>query len=207
MAERTCARCGASPSDVPFKKDRRAKDGLGAWCLACQRAYNAEHHAANRARRNEQTRAYYEANRPAILTQQQAYRAANVENRRRYDLARYAADPAARNAHTERWTVANRDRYLARKRRYHQTNRDRLLDQRTLRRLEAAGHGAAWEPITRREVWEAWARCCGVCGEPVTFEAMELDHIKAIANGGSHVWDNVQPAHKPCNSGKRDREE
>lgn len=31
-----------------------------------------------------------------------------------------------------------------------------------------------------------------------------VDHILALANGGDHVWDNVQCAHAICNSYKRD---
>ena len=32
-----------------------------------------------------------------------------------------------------------------------------------------------------------------------------IDHIKPISKGGSHTWDNVQLAHKQCNSIKSDK--
>lgn len=34
-----------------------------------------------------------------------------------------------------------------------------------------------------------------------------IDHIKPISRGGLHAWDNVQLAHRKCNSYKCDRYE
>lgn len=207
MAQRTCARCGTTPDVTPFKRDKRASDGYGAYCLPCQRAYNAEHYAANRERRNTETAAYYRTNRDRVLAQQAEYRAAHIERIREYDRARYHADPVRRSAHVAVWVATNRERLLASRQAYYRTNRDRIRDAEDYRRVDRAGFGAACEPIIRREVWEAWGCCCGICSEPVAWAEMELDHIQPISRGGSHTWDNVQPAHKPCNSGKRDREE
>ena len=207
MADRTCARCGTTPDITPFKRDKRAKDGLGAYCLPCQRDYNAEHYAANRDRRNAQTSQWYYDNRDSVLAQQRQYRAAHAERIREYDRARYAADPERRSAHVAAWVAANRERLRETKARYYQDNRDRMRDVADTARVESAASAPTAEPIVRREVWEAWGRCCGICGDPVEVEAAELDHIKPISKGGAHTWDNVQPAHKSCNSRKRDREE
>ena len=32
-----------------------------------------------------------------------------------------------------------------------------------------------------------------------------IDHIKPIAKGGLHEWNNIQLAHRICNTNKRDR--
>jgi 5-methylcytosine-specific restriction endonuclease McrA len=57
-------------------------------------------------------------------------------------------------------------------------------------------------------VFERDAWVCQLCGDPVERDATErrlrpsLDHIVAIAHGGSHTWDNVQLAHVGCNCRK-----
>ena len=55
---------------------------------------------------------------------------------------------------------------------------------------------------------------CQLCGRPCDKNSLEwgtlgplyptIDHITALANGGTHTWDNVQLAHAICNSYKRD---
>lgn len=60
---------------------------------------------------------------------------------------------------------------------------------------------------------------CQICGEPVdwndylktdkTFRGgnkyPSIDHIRPVSLGGLHAWDNVQLAHRVCNSIKRNR--
>ena len=61
---------------------------------------------------------------------------------------------------------------------------------------------------------------CQLCGKPCDFNDYKLndngyfivgktypsiDHIKPIAKGGLHIWDNVQLAHMKCNSKKKDK--
>ncbi|HAY42531.1 MAG TPA: hypothetical protein DCY59_02815 [Micrococcaceae bacterium] len=201
---RTCAKCSASANDVQFKKDKRAHDDLGAYCLACQREYNAAHYGKNKAKLNAENNARYHANKDSVLEQQREYRAANIDRIKAYDRARYQADPEGRSAHVQSWIDANRERYLATKREYSITNRDRRLDIQTALRLDNAGFGADWEPIVRRDVWESYGRACGICRDPITFEDMTLDHIYPISKGGEHLLSNVQPAHWVCNLKKRD---
>lgn len=56
---------------------------------------------------------------------------------------------------------------------------------------------------------------CQICGKPTDFNDCSwngffgamyptIDHRLALANGGSHTWENVQLAHAICNSRKRD---
>lgn len=60
---------------------------------------------------------------------------------------------------------------------------------------------------------------CAICGEPCDFNDYivkdgftvcgnnypSIDHIIPLAKGGQHSWDNVQLAHRLCNSIKHDR--
>jgi 5-methylcytosine-specific restriction endonuclease McrA len=76
-------------------------------------------------------------------------------------------------------------------------------------------------PPTPVEVWrrtelaEAFTRAhgrCQLCGEPVDLAVQSgrtqatLDHILPQARGGGHHRENLQLAHRGCNSRKRDSE-
>lgn len=53
---------------------------------------------------------------------------------------------------------------------------------------------------------------CALCGDYVNMELSSIDnyygsidHIIPRSRGGKHIWDNVQLAHRICNSKKRDK--
>ena len=70
--------------------------------------------------------------------------------------------------------------------------------------------------ITLMKVYEKDHGICQICGKPCDVDDAKwgyigpnyptIDHIIALANGGSHTWGNVQLAHHLCNSLKRDLE-
>lgn len=68
--------------------------------------------------------------------------------------------------------------------------------------------------VTLEKVIKRDNNTCQICGKPCDPNDNEwgysgptyptIDHIKALRNGGTHTWDNVQLAHAICNSYKRD---
>lgn len=40
---------------------------------------------------------------------------------------------------------------------------------------------------------------CGICGKPINFEDMTVDHKIPLARGGTDDMENLQPAHLCCN--------
>lgn len=77
-------------------------------------------------------------------------------------------------------------------------------------------YGVYYDPkVTRDKVFERDGYRCMICGLACNKEddtwngwfgaySPTIDHIIALANGGTHTWDNVQCAHAICNSYKRD---
>ena len=76
-------------------------------------------------------------------------------------------------------------------------------------------YGVTYVPgITRDKVIERDNNICQICGKPCDSQDLSwgnsgplfptIDHIRPLAKGGSHTWDNVQLAHGICNSYKRD---
>lgn len=42
---------------------------------------------------------------------------------------------------------------------------------------------------------------CGICNRPIkSYGEFNIDHIHPRSKGGKDVWDNLQLAHKRCNS-------
>ena len=94
-----------------------------------------------------------------------------------------------------------------------------LIQQRQLRRLRKKGDGAYEPGIDYRKLYQAGDGCCAICFRPcddpsvwaewdgLTWmpKAPTVDHIIALANGGTHTWNNVQLACAECNSHKGDR--
>lgn len=73
--------------------------------------------------------------------------------------------------------------------------------------------------ITLKRVWEQCKGVCHLCGQrtdlPSVWQgwnarqewmptAPTIDHVLALANGGTHTWHNVALAHNVCNSTKSD---
>ena len=86
-------------------------------------------------------------------------------------------------------------------------------------RHRARKHGVPYESgITLKKVWKRNNGICQICGKPCDWSDRSwneycgplypsIDHVVAMANGGWHVWSNVQLAHMMCNSEKGDKEE
>lgn len=66
--------------------------------------------------------------------------------------------------------------------------------------------------ITLTKLYQRDHGFCQLCGEPVDFNAdpnsdeyPSIDHIIPISKGGDHTWENVQLAHRGCNTKKLDK--
>lgn len=83
-------------------------------------------------------------------------------------------------------------------------------------RHRARKHGVPYESgITLKKVWKRNNGICQICGKPCDWSDRSwneycgplypsIDHVVAMANGGGHIWSNVQLAHMMCNSEKGD---
>ena len=56
----------------------------------------------------------------------------------------------------------------------------------------------------RRSVYEKYHGRCAYCGSPITYQEMQVDHIVALANGGTNDLSNLNPSCPLCNTFKGD---
>ena len=80
-----------------------------------------------------------------------------------------------------------------------------------MRRTRKRLNGKAEGDISLAKLYKRDHGICAICGKPVNMsldtndnEYGSIDHIVPLAKGGTHTWDNVQLAHRICNSLKSD---
>jgi 5-methylcytosine-specific restriction endonuclease McrA len=211
-----CYRCGLSKPISEFGKHSREKDGLQGECLDCKRARDREYARAHRGEHKEylaawhlahqeqqkgRMREYYLAHRDAQLSKEREDREANPEKHRARDRARNVGKrredsiirardyrknhPVEYKAMLHAWYLKNRDHAIE-------------LTERRTGRIRDSRTGI----VRRRDIYERDQGRCGICGGPVVFEEMHLDHVIPLARGGVHGPENVQVAHALCNRKK-----
>ena len=175
-----CSKCKELKTLSNFGKDKRARDGLRSQCKECEKIYNRRfeenHREERRVLRRELGKRYRETHK-------------DIEK-----------------ARLQNWKKNNPDKYSAYHTRTKLKNRCRVLDFD--------------KDITLETLYNRSDGICALCGEKCDYEDYvfrdkvfiagnrypSIDHIKSLSKGGSHTWDNVQLAHKLCNSIKSDKE-
>ena len=78
--------------------------------------------------------------------------------------------------------------------------RRRMADISAYRRAKA--YTEEVELIERKTIILRDGQCCYLCGVELSIHEVTLDHVVALANGGSHTEDNLRVACRECNSRK-----
>lgn len=176
---KVCGRCGQEKVRAEFTIRQRVRDGLSAWCRACNAEYGREHYERNASARSEQVKLWYLANKAKRNEQQRAWNRANLVRLREYNAER-----------SQRWREENPERMAE------LMAAGRL---RRMKRLEAATFGSV-------DLKALWTGVCGICrasmdralrySDPMS---KSIDHIIPLAKGGAHAQHNLQYAHLECN--------
>ena len=57
--------------------------------------------------------------------------------------------------------------------------------------------------VSRQQVLSKYGGLCGYCGQSITLETMQVNHIQPKVHGGSNEYDNLMPSCRSCNHYKR----
>lgn len=124
--------------------------------------------------------------RKAKLLNDPAYKEREKARQKRFE----ENNPGRQYELTRRWKKENPDKNRAQNNRV-RSRRDALI--RGANRVEAIG----LEDVYLRD-----NGICKLCGHPCDREHASIDHRLPLSKGGDHIWDNVQLAHRKCNSEK-----
>lgn len=94
----------------------------------------------------------------------------------------------------------NREAKLAYQRAYYPGHREEYIAQASARR-RGTRVGMDEIDVAMSLDWQRAIRS-GPCAECGSVENIEIDHIRAAANGGTDLWYNLQPLCRPCNRKK-----
>ncbi len=95
----------------------------------------------------------------------------------------------------------NRKRRAADLRRWRENNREKAAEYEHRRRMAKRCNGQMI-PYIRAEIFERDGWICQLCAEPVESDPT-IDHIVPLSVGGEDSPENVQLAHRSCNSSKQ----
>jgi 5-methylcytosine-specific restriction endonuclease McrA len=136
---------------------------------------------------------------------------------RKYEKSR---DPEKKRAHAKKYREAHKETEKARYQNWKENNPQKYNAHR--KRMKVNRRRVVLEydkDITIEVLYNRAAGICALCGGRCDYEDYvfrgetfiagnhypSIDHIVPISKGGSHTWDNVQLAHKQCNSIKSDK--
>ena len=172
-----CSTCKIEKPLECFGKDKRSKTGLRSQCKECEKKY----------------RINGEKNRDPIKKREYAkrYRETHKEKERR---------------RLDKWKRENPEKYKAYKTTTKSFRRSKVSD--------------GDRDITLLKLFHRDKGICKICGQICDYHDYEIrdkvfiagnlypsiDHIKPLSKGGYHTWENIQLAHKVCNSIKNTKE-
>ena len=181
-----CATCGSQ-----FESGSRGV--VGSCCTTCR--VSRQHTASNAwKRRNADQQLAYER------TPKQ--RAKNIERSRRNRALR---DPEVVRAYRRNlYETKQRETSAAVMADYRRRHPGKQAEYENRRRARLLGAFVA--PVDPASIRDRDGGICGICSQFVEPLVQSLDHIIALANGGTHEPANVQLAHRVCNSRKGARQ-
>jgi 5-methylcytosine-specific restriction endonuclease McrA len=229
---KSCSQCGKEKPVSEFTKDLNQRSGLRPECRECAKKSQERGHKANPGRRSQWGKNYRQRNPGKNVAGATKWRRNNPEEYKRREVAYRAKNRARLNKSKLEWAQANRTKTRASGRRYFEANKIKIKIKakvwRATHKPALAAKGRAWrkanpsklntynarrraritqafvEHVDRKTVYDRDLGICYLCGQPVSFDKMHLDHDVPISRGGPHNYENTHATHATCNHQKSD---
>lgn len=179
-----CSRCKQVLPHEAFHKKASTPTGLNSSCRNCA---------------NEMKRAMSPEQRAIKNAKNRSYRLSNPEFVKVTNRNQYLAKRKERIAYANQWQKDNPELHKIYARNSKQRNHLKVAADTRRRNARRKANGVF--SISKKELERLNRGRCFYCG---TTERITIDHVVAIARGGTDSIGNLVPACKSCNSRKRE---
>lgn len=164
-----------------------------------QKDYQQSYRPAHRDKINLQHKLWRASHPEHVKELKKLYYARHRDERLAYNVRWRAENPEKQQLATKRW----RDKHREEVREYDRTHPgDPILLRAIKLRHKARKRAATLGPVNLEAIFKRDKGVCQLCGRRVKPNELSFDHIIPLALGGSHTEDNLQVAHRVCNSRK-----
>ena len=174
MKRKNCRKCGKLRALSRFNRHGGMADGHINTCKDCHSEYNKQH---------------YQAHKQAYVVSAARWQASHPEKSRRLKLA-------GTKRYKEKYPEKTREFCRI----YKKNNPHKFAEYEGRRRALKVTTDV--EKIDRHEIYIRDEGKCHICKRKVSFQNMELDHVKPLSRGGGHTAANLKVAHPRCNRKK-----
>ena len=213
-----CKKCGAEFTPTGPRSTYCTPECAKLAKRESHREANRRYKQRHKGRVDAYNREYRKQNREALRQQYREYYAKNIEVRRQKS-----------RENSKRWRDNNIELARERQRQWRRNNPDIARERMrksvmkwrannpdkvgayNARRAQAELEGDATPQLIEAK-WEASDKTCILCGAPIDPNlplrhrlARTIEHLTPLTRGGRHDLDNIDFAHRACNTRKRDK--
>lgn len=117
-------------------------------------------------------------------------------------------DRAKARQRTRKWlqNTANLEKHKAYQAQWFNDNPHKRAQYSAVYKARCMANGPVDDTINVFDLSERDSGICGICKKFIEqFHEKSIDHVLPVSRGGTHTWDNVQLAHRICNSVKNNK--
>ena len=201
-----CRICATTKLQSDFHKNRGNKDGFASRCKDCNKQYNREYSAKNKASVALYMAEYRAKNKESLSQKNLEYCLANKDSLRAYRAYHYAKNKERVLENTSLWQRNNPEKVAARNKRWADANPDKVRAKnkknekvrgQNRRALVRSAIGKLSKDLPAK-LFALQGGKCPCCAQSLGTD-YHLDHIQPLALGGSNTDDNMQLLRASCN--------
>lgn len=202
---KVCAKCGVEKPVGEFHKHKCGKDGVRGQCKTCVLKSNRLYNAANPEKIREVNAAWRKANPEKGRQYKKNYRMANLEKERARGKAYLAVNLEKEQARKKAWVENNLEKRREIARAWVRANPEKIAankHKRRARKLDAEGTHTAADVAKQFSLQGGKCYWCGVKLKKSGKGKFHVDHVIALARGGSNGPENIVCSCPSCNFAK-----
>lgn len=215
-----CGDCKERKLLTEFHKDKNSKDGLNSRCKLCNSKRAKEWRLSNPEKAQERSRQYYQSNTEKILEaarkwqinnpekareKKLKWKVAHREQNRQIENNRRASDPEKARAKDKRYYESHKEDALKSGNKWRAKNPEKTAEYHHARRARILEGGGTITAADFRWLKSVCNYACLCCGKKEPEIKLTLDHVVALARGGSNTIGNAQVLCGSCNARKSDK--